>query len=76
MTRRKMTLNIPAELIDGLQSMGVRNVTEFLESFFGEIEAEDLLAIMEEEEEYWDEDTRNSRKTTTSRSHRFRHTSA
>ncbi len=56
MTRRKMTLNIPAELIDGLQSMGVRNVTEFLESFFGEIEAEDLLAIMEEEDEYWDED--------------------
>ena len=55
MAKRKMTLNIPVELIDGLQSMGVRNVTEFLESFFGEIEAEDLLSLMEEEE-YWDED--------------------
>ena len=55
MARRKMTLNIPAELLDGLQSLGVRNTTEFLETFFAEIEAEDLIALMEEDE-YWDED--------------------
>ncbi len=36
--------------------MFVKDAIAFLEDFFDEIDAEDLVAIMEEEEEYWDED--------------------
>jgi hypothetical protein len=56
MAKRKITLNVPAELMDALKEFGVKDPIIFLEDFFQEIDAEDLVAIMEEEEEYWDED--------------------
>ncbi len=56
MAKRKITLNVPAELMDSLREFGVKDAIAFLEDFFDEIDAEDLVAIMEEEEEYWDED--------------------
>ncbi len=55
MAKRKITLNIPVELISNLQSLGVSNVTEFLENLFNDIEAEDLLALAEDES-FWDEE--------------------
>lgn len=56
MSKRKITLNVPAELLDNLREFGVKDPIAFLEDFFSEMDAEDFIAIMEEDEEYWDED--------------------
>lgn len=57
MAKRRISLNVPAELLDTLKEFGVKDPISFLEDFFDEIDAEDLVAIMEEDDEdYWDED--------------------
>ncbi len=55
MSKRRITLNVPAELITNLQELGVTNVTEFLEAFLGEVDAEELLSMVEDDS-YWDFD--------------------
>ncbi|MBN2472903.1 MAG: hypothetical protein JXN59_19430 [Anaerolineae bacterium] len=56
MAKRKISLNVPAELLDNLREFGVKDPIAFLEDFFAEMDAEDFIAIMEEDEEYWDEE--------------------
>ncbi len=56
MAKRKITLNVPAELLDNLKEFGVKDPLAFLEDFFAEMDAEDFISIMEEDEEFWDED--------------------
>lgn len=55
MSKRRITLNVPADLIANLQELGVTNVTEFLEAFLGEVDAEELLSMVEDDS-YWDFD--------------------
>lgn len=56
MAKRKISLNVPAELLDNLREFGVKDPIAFLEDFFAEMDAEDFIALMEEDEEYWDEE--------------------
>ncbi len=57
MSKRKITLNVPADLLDNLKEFGVKDPIAFLESFFAEMDAEDFVSMMEEDEdEYWDEE--------------------
>ncbi|NPV65695.1 MAG: hypothetical protein HPY64_00960 [Anaerolineae bacterium] len=57
MAKRKITLNVPADLLDNLKEFGVKDPIAFLEDFFAEMDAEDFVAMMEEEDdEYWDEE--------------------
>ncbi len=57
MAKRKITLNVPADLLDNLKEFGVKDPIAFLEDFFAEMDAEDFVAMMEEDEdEYWDEE--------------------
>jgi hypothetical protein len=55
MAKRKITINIPVDLISNLQELGVTNVNEFLETLFNEVDAEDLLALLEGDG-FWDYD--------------------
>lgn len=54
MAKRKITLNVPADLFSNMQALGVSNPTQFLEELLAEIDAEDLVSLLEEE--YWDEE--------------------
>ncbi|GAB4576089.1 MAG: hypothetical protein Kow0077_30820 [Anaerolineae bacterium] len=56
MATRKITLNVPADLLDNLKGLGIQDPIAFLEDFFAEMDAEDFVAIMEEDEEYWDDE--------------------
>lgn len=55
MMGRKITINVPNELISGLQTYGVSDVAAFLETFLSQVDADELIAIVEEGDT-WDED--------------------
>lgn len=55
MAKRKITLNVPADLLDNLKEFGVKDPIAFLEDFFDEMDAQDFVDIMEEGED-WDEE--------------------
>ncbi len=52
---RKITINVPNELISGLQTYGVSDVAAFLETFLNQVDADELIAIVEEGDT-WDEE--------------------
>jgi hypothetical protein len=56
MAKAKITLNVPSELLDSLKEFGVKNPITFLEDFFHEFDAEELVALMEDDGEDWEED--------------------
>jgi len=58
----KVTIKVPAQLVNGLQEQGVSDVGTFLESFLRQVEAEDLVEMSQDplwdvtEEEGFDEE--------------------
>lgn len=56
MATQKISLKVPADLLDNLKALGVKDPIAFLEDFFADMDAEDFVAIMEEDDEYWEEE--------------------
>lgn len=56
MATKMISLNVPDDLIDNLKALGVSDPIAFLEDFFADMDAEDFVAIMEEDDEYWEEE--------------------
>ncbi len=53
--KKKITLNVPADLLDRLKELDIKNPIAFLEDLFEEVDVSDLVSMLEEDG-YWYDD--------------------